>query len=536
MTQSASSTHLHSILSELDADIPNQLGRDKEFENRSDLTEIELVFSLLCNTSLFGAPLYRFHASNDDLEGYVKSRKQVTEWLKAIRTDLISPRLEYKIKQLKRLRKSLNALRDDSPASTSLSWYFNELTIEFNISTETRVEDFSRCKNASEYARKMGERLIEFNANDLAVASTRSLQGTYWEQLTKLSDSLRRKQKNKLLIALLLTDSEYTLFADAAISTGCISMAVLLHEDEKIFLQSQFGTDSTTQLWLDLSNDDKAIIKRLSPSRFRPDASLGYINYHVPDNLLPLDWIDTDVTMSYLKSLTRTLDNDLPQLNSDDNNDSSSDADLTYHSDNDGYPVNVKDHGQQTPPSSPPQPLPPVLAPKRFSKPEPADTSRLGIRAREQAFLMKKKDQQAKHPTNQQGSAETPKGIESTIDPEATTSTDPTVFDNVVSTTFQISPDGCPRILARLIATYTDRPASLCINYQLMASPSAHSKHFGASGAIARQIDHQSVLPTDVVILICPSPYSIRYVITTDERRNIVFFNRVYHHLWNKWS
>merc|ERR1712000_18523 len=57
----------------------------------------------------------------------------------------------------------------------------------------------------------------------------------------------------------------------------------------------------------------------------------GYINYHVPDDLLPLDWIDTDVTMSYLKSLTRTLDNDLPQLNSDDNNDSSSDADLTYH-------------------------------------------------------------------------------------------------------------------------------------------------------------------------------------------------------------
>merc|ERR1712000_438969 len=99
----------------------------------------------------------------------------------------------------------------------------------------------------------------------------------------------------------------------------------------------------------------------------------------------------------------------------DDNNDSSSDADLTYHSDNDGYPVNVKDHGQQTPPSSPPQPLPPVLAPKRFSKPEPADTSRLGIRAREQAFLMKKKDQQAKHPTNQQGSAETPKGIALTI-------------------------------------------------------------------------------------------------------------------------
>jgi len=536
MTQSASSSRLTDILPELESEIPNQLNRDQELEEVKELTATEVTFSLLCNSSLFGAPLYTFYQSTDNVDEYIKYRNQVTEWLKAVRIDLVQPRFEYKIKQLHRLYKSINALRDNATQSTTFSWFFDALRDEYDKSTSQRIADFQRCKDSNEYSRTMGKRISDLDVQTLPHESSKSLKGTYWKELIKVSDSIRRKRKNQIFLVLLLAPIPHSIMADAAIATPSVSMATLLTDDEKDFLSEQLGYDQRSQFLSNLTKDERTIMNNLSPSRFRPDASLGYRSYHFKGNVTQLDWIDTKVSSSLLRSLDHSESNELPELHPVEDVPLDEDEELTRSDDNSDNDSNYEGSTLSTIPSSPPPQARRLSIVASTSKPEPADTSRLGIRAREQAFLLQKKKEKATQPMEPKGS--TGKGKQTHLPVHQPTTTNLSKLDQEEdgAVVFRISSDGCPRILRFLINAYKHRDAEKALHYQFQATPGAHSDRFNMSEAIAQQIPYSELQPGDLVLGICLSPYSVKYVVTFDAELKTVLFNRVNHHLWNRWS
>jgi len=164
MTESATSTRLQDIFPDLDVDFPDQLEKNKEFVESKRMPNANLVFSVLCNATLFGAPLYSFLERADRLDEYVEQRSDVVNLLQAIRTDLLEPTLRYKIGQIRRLRYAIKDLPKDNDPVRTVTWFYKLLQSESKIQTDERTQWFASEQSLNTYQRKHGRRLSTIDA------------------------------------------------------------------------------------------------------------------------------------------------------------------------------------------------------------------------------------------------------------------------------------------------------------------------------------------------------------------------------------
>nr|UYD21360.1 hypothetical protein [Colletotrichum associated partitivirus 2] len=536
MAESATSTRYSSIKPELCHEIPNQFTGNRELEAVSDMYQTELSFSLLCNVSLFGAPLFKSLLTAECVDEYVKSRLVMIEWLKAIRLDLKSPIIAFKAERLKRLRKSIDSLNEKDAPAKILSWYFQVLLEEAKVSIAQQQADFNRVKTFKEYDSNTGQRLRTFDVETFSNASTHSLKGKYWKELTKLSDSIRRKSSNKTLLFALLGDSPHLVFTDAAISTDVVTMTVLILEDEQSFIADNLGIRDRFELHTEVDKDTRLLAQKMSPSRYRPDTSAGYRSYRVEPHLSELDWIDTEVSdISIYSHLNGSL---IEELQSQPNaTDSDSDSTSDERDQQVFTPEKVRRETMSTMTSSPP-PIPRLKSPepnKRWN-PEPMDTSRLGTRERERTHLLERE----KRATQPERSTLSPPADISTNTPPRTSldegSIEPSAYATPRELTYLISDDSCQHALDYMELNFRDSSITGDSPYGKALSLQLHATRFPESQTIATQMDASQVRITDNVMHLCTSGDSIRYVVTYSPDLNAVLFNRVHYYRWIRWS
>jgi hypothetical protein len=537
MAESANSNTLDSALSELKSEIPDQLAGSQEFEETDTLTGRDIVFSLLCNSSQYGAPLFQFLEQYGQLHSYRNAREQITSKLLCLATDILRPPLTYKAQELHRIRKSLRKLQRDADDTNSVSRFFEILQCESTESTKFREELLSQDPDAEHY--RNGEILRLYSVTELMKKThpPGSIQQVYQTELTKFTKALELHKDNNILMFLFLDDSPHAIAADAQVKTPYITMTTILTEDEQYYVQTQLGLKASTDFKSLISDDNFKLIQRMSLSRFKPDASFGTKNYAIPNRLIELDWIHTEVSDELLASLTT-----IPQIRSDT---SQPEARFpTVHDD-----VIVQKIGESSVSHTRPKVTlisPPPTPPRRDSmtkrtasnprQPEPFEAGRLGIRGREQQFLFQQQQLRLSS-TQKQTTSQEP---DTNIPMMEATSSDEIDMTNAPADTslfdFEISGDSCSQLLAAMIpriATHLQRRGAT-VSY--LATLPSHRKRFGKSASHATQMVREELRPTDRLVTLCDSTSSLRYIVTVDKLEKRVYLNRVLHHRWNRWS
>lgn len=534
MAESATSTTVSSVLRECGDELPDQLNGQKHFIELDGLYNYEKLFALLCNVSLFGVPLFNCLLSANCADEYVKSRRSVIEWLKVIRCDLRSPILAFKAKRLQRIRKSINSLSDKASPSSTVKWYFELLTLEAGMLMAQQRADFERVKTFEQYEKNTGKRIYEYNFEEFENAGSHTLENQYWNQLTKLSDSLRRKQSNKELIALTLGDCIHAVFADAAINTGGLHMMALFHEDEQDFLAEQFGINNRTELSDPLSKDTLKLIRTMSPSRLKPDATLGQPSYSAAPHLSELDWIDTEVT---------DIDKYLAPPNSlhDELHSHSNATDSEFEDEIERVFTNTPERQRRDTGTTVVSSPPPIInlktpEPAKRWNPEPMDTSRLGIREREKAHLLnrEKKLLTVTKPKTEEGTKSTPPEPQPASSDEVNTRPPSPRPEGMLH--YAISEDSCQHLLELMKARFRNSSIPGTDPNDKAAHLELHNHRFGIHGSIATQIVARMIRQSDRILQLCESGDSIRYTVTFSPDSNAVLFNRVISHRWIRWS
>lgn len=540
MAESANPNNYGCAFQELAQKVPNQFANELEFESLDSMLDHEIVFLLLCNSSQFGVSVYQFLHKTEQLDVYIKIRCEMILTLKAIRLDYQQPVLSYKSEEFHRMRKALRKLPEQSTEAHTLLWYFNFLSKESDLATKLRMSKLADVPNIDAYSRGAGKRLTSFNQEELAVASKRSQECEYWTQLNKLVNEIDKHKSNVLLIFLLLSNSGHTIFADANVNAPCVTMVCLLTVEEQDYIAKTLALPSSYDDDEQFHPDTMSEIVKLSPSRFRSDPSFGFKNYSSPANLQILDWIDTndqdvvnllehqEVKSTNSEGQTREHDPDIFVSDSDESQPSLSDAESEPEADQTTITV----------------PASPELCVKKISPmshstpaPEPTGKPKGTFLTPEQEFLQQKKLEREKTRANEQRAQESTEPNRRTSNPEdvATTKERYTHNDDQ-NLTFIISGDACSTILRQLIARFESSIPSGRIRWKHLVDHCDHHTRFSVQTTIAKQIVSTELLPSDVVLSLCPSIDSIRYMVTVTKDKRIVLFNRIYHPNWNDWS
>jgi hypothetical protein len=540
MAESANPNNYGSAFQELAQMVPNQFDGELKFEELDSMLDHEIVFLLLCNSSQFGVSVYQFLHKTEKLDVYIKIRCEMILTLKAIRLDYKHPVLSYKADEFHRMRKALRKLPEQSSEAHTLLWYYDFLSKESQLATKFRMSKLADVPNIDAYSRGAGKRLTSFNQEELAVASRRSQECEYWTQFNKLVTELTKYKSNVLLMFLLLSNSGHTIFADANVNASCVTMVCLLTVEEQDYIVQTLALPVSYDDDKQFNSDTMSEIRKLSPSRFRSDPSFGYKNYTSPANLQILDWIDTDdsdvvnlinseeITSPSLEGQTREHDPDALVSDSDESLSSRSDDNSDHEADQTTITIpaspetktkTFKPIGRPTPAPEPTGP-----PPRTFLTPE-------------QQFLEKQRLQREKAKAEKQLNAKASTSQADTSNPEdVATTSDRLIHNDKSNIDFIISGDACSTILRQIIVRFESFINSGSTRWKQLIDHSSHNERFSVQTTIAKQIVSTELLPTDVLLALCPSINSVRYMITVTKDKRIVLFNRVHHHKWNDWS
>jgi hypothetical protein len=537
MAESAESTTLKTALSELNSEIPHQLTGDKEIEEIDVLTGRDIVFSLLCNSSLYGAPLFQFLEQHGQLYRYRNAREQETSKLLCVAEDILRPPLEYKVQELRRIRKSLQTLRSNEDDASTISWFFKNLSYE-NIETTTFRE--AQLRIDPDPKRYCKGKIPRLNPHVLMMNEAKHPDPTlhdYKRELTKLIKTLESHRENSTLMFLLLDDSPYAISADYEAQTHFTTMTMILTENEQTYVQSQLNFHDDEEFEANVPKSSIDLIQRTSPNRFTSGLNFGSQGYKVPDRLTDLDWIHTEVTDELVNSLTT-----VPQIPRD-----------TRHPEDKLTPQTeemvTRRHRRLK--SDPVRPevilLSPPLTPLKSvndtqrqtsttRQPDNPVTTKPVIRGREQEFLYKQQQQRSTTaPMKKSKGTEMPKIVQTksiNLDEIESDSipTDTQIFE------YQISGDSTSQMLSNMlirIATHLQRRGATASYLETLPS---HTERFGTSSRYATQLVRDELLQGDELILLCDSTSSIRYLVTVSNTKHIVYLNRVLYYRWNRWS
>jgi hypothetical protein len=540
MAESAKLNNFCSAFQELAFQVPNQFDDSFESEDLDNLLDHEIVFLLLCNSSQFGAPVFNSLLTTGQLKTYLDIRSNVVKTMKAIRIDYLNPVLEYKIGEFNLLRKALQTLPVNSTEANTLHWYFELLIKEGLQATAFRQTKLSESPDIECYTRSTGKRLMSFKPEELSVAPRKSQECTYWTQLNKFINVLHDYKSNDLLLYLFLSNSGHTIFADGKMELPVITMVCLLTTNEQAYITSALGFPSDYQFEANLSDSTLNEIQKRSPSRFCSAPSYGDKHYTSIPDLNPLDWIDTseNVIKTLLKSHYPNIDSPegQPRERETDNlTDDSTTTDLkSAESQSEDETVVSTTTVSKSPDR---QRKLSIVRPSPHSASEPSGNPKLSFLTPEEQFLIKKKQQrdQAKQQTKPtDGKSASPA---SNPHPEdVATTTERLQTDKHRKLTFIISGDACSTILRQLTARFGNSITCGSIRWKQLVRDSNHHKRFNVQTTIAKQIVRAELLPNDVLLSLCPSIDSIRYMVTVTKDKRIVLFNRVHHYSWNDWS
>jgi len=537
MAESAISTRLHSVSPQLEEIFPDQLSGRKSFKSRSQMTAIELLFSLICNTALFGAPLFKFLVNLDKLDEYIKSREETLLQIKCMRLDIEDPPLTLRISILTSLLQTINEVQTSLPTMDFIHWFFVRLTTHSEMTVNYQLEILQNMKSLADYANHDPERVEELNYEELSKADVDTLPGTYFQLLTQIATAIKEKFFTLTGYYLFFTEAPDTLYADSVTRPGIIQIQRMFLPIEREIILKTLKYPRTYQAKKPATGILEVIAKA-NPSRFHPDASLGFKNYHQDPKLMDLDWIDTQVDPTMLTDLSVLADNriqpapqspTLNRLRADDLVDEPpSPADSETRARTDTIST-IESNSTHTTIEEQPNVTPPKHT-------KASGTGRLGRRERERQYLLGK----STAPTTPLVSkAKSDTNLPSTTSTHVTgklSATSTKLPNDTEQLQFRISSDSCKTILdvitKRFKASFLPNPGSMISELHLPE----HLHRFTSGTLVAQQIVKNETLPTDIIITMSPSSDSVRYIVTFDSDTNCIIFNRVHYYRWTRWS
>jgi len=477
----------------------------------------DIVAALLFNSIYFGLQLFK--GSRHDEEGltnYIAIRNNCVKHFLCLRDLIVEPEIQQQIVILDHLTKFFGTFDKNKKTTLKLKRFY-----KFQVQTANQFHDTMKPIKQGTYNEFRQRRRSKatdafdnlFTSTELSEEKTK-----YKDTLVNFARLLKTMMNEKEVLFLLLSGTPYGTYGCNQGSPEDFILFTFLIQEERDFILTEFGLTNKTKI-NDYFKDIKlSTFDKLVPTRLATTPTPGFKDYETGMFLHPLDELKPIFTLNELKSKMSDAVTPIEPDDDEETSEEDSDDEEATSQQNDETMLTVEDPEAENT-------VKPTYSDEDSTLSEGDETGRHADARREEREIRREHRERERRAKLQIEEKANSKVQDSEATNATTNNLEAKVGFNLL--TFEITDDADDYYLDVLKAELTSIYAKDDDMSNTTPRIARHYDWFNATDDTPQTVTSNEVKDSDLVINICESELSIRYLVTMTKDCMQINFNRV---------